>query len=108
MSAFATDVARKAAPPFPDMGIDRGWESTALLVTTLLLVSLGLVTLYSASALLAQRQDLALAGFIQADVDMPLQALVHVPVGFAVADQQDVGHAVQSGQLRGTALGLRV
>ncbi len=58
MSAFATDVARKAAPPFADMGIGRGWEPAALLVTTLLLVSLGLVTLYSASALLAQRQDL--------------------------------------------------
>lgn len=51
-----------AAPPdpvsFPDTGLGRGWEPAALLTLTLLLLSFGLVTLYSASAVLAQRQGL--------------------------------------------------
>ena len=40
---------------YPDVGLGRGWESTALVVITLLLLSFGLVTLYSTSSLLAQR-----------------------------------------------------
>lgn len=43
---------------FPETGLGRGWEPAALLGLTLLLLSFGLVTLYSASAVLAQRQGL--------------------------------------------------
>ena len=43
---------------FPETGLGRGWEPAALLGLTLLLLSFGLVTLYSASSVLAQRQGL--------------------------------------------------
>lgn len=52
------DVAPRARMTLPDAGLGRGWEATALTMTTLLLVAFGLVTLYSASGFLAQRQDL--------------------------------------------------
>jgi cell division protein FtsW len=52
------DVAPRARLALPDAGIGRGWEATALVVCTLVLVSFGLVTLYSASGFLAQRQSL--------------------------------------------------
>lgn len=55
-------VGIDVAPPnrftLPDAGLGRGWEAAALTACTLLLVSFGLVTLYSASSFLAQRQDL--------------------------------------------------
>jgi cell division protein FtsW len=52
------DVAAARPMTLPDVGIGRGWEGALLLTATLLLVSFGLVTLYSASAFLAQRQGL--------------------------------------------------
>lgn len=58
MRAAAFDVAPRRAVPYPDAGIGRGWEASALLALTLVLVSFGMVTLYSASAVLAHRQHL--------------------------------------------------
>src|SRR5690606_2937492 len=52
------DLAPAGPMTLPDPGIGRGWEGALLLTATLLLVSFGLVTLYSASAVLAQRQGL--------------------------------------------------
>ena len=50
---------RPAGPiSFPDTGIGRGWEPALIMATTLLLLSFGLVTLYSASSFLAQSQGL--------------------------------------------------
>jgi cell division protein FtsW len=50
---------RPAGPiSLPDTGIGRGWEPAVLMTVTLLLLSMGLVTVYSASAFLAQRQSL--------------------------------------------------
>jgi cell division protein FtsW len=42
----------------PDTGLGRGWEPAVLATATLLLLCFGLVSLYSASAVLAQRQAL--------------------------------------------------
>ncbi|MEX0979885.1 MAG: putative peptidoglycan glycosyltransferase FtsW [Gemmatimonadota bacterium] len=58
MSARPMDVAMDRPVTFPDTGLGDGWEPTALLTATLLLISFGLVNLYSASAVLAQRQNL--------------------------------------------------
>jgi len=52
------DLAPAGPLTLPDAGIGRGWEGALLLTATLLLTSFGLVTLYSASAFLAQRQGL--------------------------------------------------
>ena len=52
------DVAPAGPMTLPDVGIGRGWEGALLLTATLLLVSFGLVTLYSASAFMAQRAGL--------------------------------------------------
>ena len=50
------------APPgpvlLPDSGLGRGWEAAALTALTLLLLSFGLVTLYSASSFFAVSQEL--------------------------------------------------
>ncbi|MEQ9568835.1 MAG: putative peptidoglycan glycosyltransferase FtsW [Longimicrobiales bacterium] len=43
----------------PDVGLGRGWEGPALFAVTLLLLSFGLVTLYSASVFMAQQAGLA-------------------------------------------------
>jgi cell division protein FtsW len=51
-----TDVADKRPPPFPELGLRQGWEPAVVAAATLLLVSVGLVTVYSASAFLAQRE----------------------------------------------------
>ncbi len=58
MSPVRTDVAPRSRPGLPDSGLGMGWEPTVLVLTTLLLLSFGLVNLYSASAFLAQRQSL--------------------------------------------------
>lgn len=42
----------------PDVGLGRGWEGPALFAVTLLLLSFGLVTLYSASVFMAQQAGL--------------------------------------------------
>lgn len=52
------DLAPSRPLALPVSGIGKGWEATGILTVTLLLLSLGLVTLYSASAFLARRQDL--------------------------------------------------
>ena len=52
------DVAPVRPATLPDTGIGHGWEATVLLVATLVLLCFGLVTLYSASGFLAQRQNL--------------------------------------------------
>jgi cell division protein FtsW len=56
MAARPVDVAPQRPSTFPDSGLGRGWEPTAIVVVTLLLVSFGLVTLYSASSVLALRE----------------------------------------------------
>lgn len=56
--ALPLDVAPSRPVDFPDTGIGRGWEPTAVLVIALLILSFGLVTVYSASSVLAQRQSL--------------------------------------------------
>jgi cell division protein FtsW len=52
------DLAPSGPLALPVSGIGKGWESAGIFTITLLLLSIGLVTLYSASAFLAQRQDL--------------------------------------------------
>ena len=50
---------RPAGPiSWPETGLGRGWEPAAIMTASLLLLSMGLVTVYSASAFLAQRQNL--------------------------------------------------
>ena len=58
MSALRTDIAPRGPVSFPDTGLGTGWERPALTAITLVLLSFGLVNLYSASAFLAQRQGL--------------------------------------------------
>lgn len=55
MTARPMDLAPRGPLALPDTGIGRGWESAVLLGTTLLLLAFGLVTLYSSSAILAER-----------------------------------------------------
>ena len=56
--ARPVDVAPSGPLALPITGLGRGWEAAALMILTVVLLSLGLVTLYSASAFLAQRQTL--------------------------------------------------
>lgn len=58
MAARPLDIAPAGPVTLPDAGIGRGWEPAAVVILTLLLVAFGLVTLYSASSVLAWRQDL--------------------------------------------------
>jgi len=58
MAARALDVAPAGPVTLPESGLGRGWESGAVVLLTLLLLAFGLVTLYSASSVLALRQDL--------------------------------------------------
>jgi cell division protein FtsW len=58
MAARPLDVAPAGPVTLPDAGLGRGWEPAAVVLLTLLLVAFGLVTLYSASSVLAWRQDL--------------------------------------------------
>jgi len=58
MAARPLDVAPAGPSTLPDSGLGRGWEPTAVMALTLLLLSFGLVTLYSASSVLALRQNL--------------------------------------------------
>jgi cell division protein FtsW len=58
MSARPLDVAPARHVRLPDSGLGSGWESAVLLTATMLLLSGGLVVLYSASSVLAMRQDL--------------------------------------------------
>lgn len=58
MAARPLDVAPAGPVTLPDSGWGRGWEPLAMVLLTLLLLSFGLVTLYSASSVLALRQNL--------------------------------------------------
>lgn len=53
------DVAPAGPARLPDSGLGRGWEAAAVMGITLLLLSFGLVFLYSASSVLALRENLA-------------------------------------------------
>ena len=56
--ARSFDVAPSGPLALPVTGLGRGWEPAAIMTLTLLLLSVGLVTLYSASAFLAQGEGL--------------------------------------------------
>jgi len=58
MTARPLDVAPSRPVRLPDSGLGRGWEGAVILGATVLLLSGGLVALYSASSVLAMRQDL--------------------------------------------------
>ncbi len=58
MTARPMDLAPPAPVRLPDSGLGRGWEAATLMGLTLLILSFGLVTLYSASSVHAIRQGL--------------------------------------------------
>jgi cell division protein FtsW len=58
MAARPLDVAPEGPIGLPDAGLGRGWEPLAVVLLTILILAFGLVTLYSASSVLALRQDL--------------------------------------------------
>jgi cell division protein FtsW len=58
MSARPVDIAPIGPVGLPDSGLGRGWEAAAIVALTFLVLSLGLVTLYSASSVYALRQGL--------------------------------------------------
>lgn len=58
MSRRPMDLAPVGPSRLPDAGLGRGWEATAVMGLTVLLLSFGLVSLYSASSVLAVRQGL--------------------------------------------------
>jgi len=51
------DIAPAGPVRLPDSGLGRGWEAAAVMGLTLLLLSFGLVCLYSASSVLALRES---------------------------------------------------
>lgn len=57
MSRRPIDIAPAGPVRLPDAGLGRGWEAAAVMGLTVLLLSFGLVFLYSASSVLALRQD---------------------------------------------------
>ena len=59
MTARPVDVAPTAPVQFPDSGLGRGWETSAVFVLTALLLIFGLVSLYNASSIFAMEQELA-------------------------------------------------
>lgn len=56
--ARPVDIAPAGPLALPDIGMGRGWEAGALFVLALALLSFGLVTLYSASSVIAQQEGL--------------------------------------------------
>lgn len=56
MSRRPMDLAPAGPVGLPDSGLGRGWEAATLMGLTLLVLSFGLVTLYSASSVFALRQ----------------------------------------------------
>jgi cell division protein FtsW len=59
MSALPADLSTRRPASFPSTGLGTDWECPALTAITLVLLSFGLVNLYSASEFLAQRQGLS-------------------------------------------------
>jgi cell division protein FtsW len=57
MTARPMDIAPARPVRLPDSGLGKGWEATAIMGLTLLILSFGFVTLYSASSVHALRQD---------------------------------------------------
>ena len=55
---WARDVATKARRSLPETGIGHGWEPAAVVALTVVLLLFGLLTLHSASSVMAQRGDL--------------------------------------------------
>ena len=55
---WGRDVAPVPRRSLPDPGLGQGWEASALLALTALLLLFGLLTLYSASSVMAQRSGL--------------------------------------------------
>jgi len=58
MTARPMDIAPVGSVRYPESGLGRGWEPAALMGLTLLILSIGLVTLYSASSVHAVQQGL--------------------------------------------------
>ena len=58
MTARPMDVAPAGPILLPDSGLGRGWEGATLMGLTVVLLSFGLVILYSASSVLAMREGL--------------------------------------------------
>ena len=55
---WAVDVAARTPRSLPETGLGRGWEPAAIVVLTVSLLVFGLVTLHSASSVMAQQGDL--------------------------------------------------
>ena len=53
------DIAPVGPARLPDSGLGRGWEAAAVMGLTLLVLSFGLVTLYSASSVFALSQGVS-------------------------------------------------
>lgn len=58
VAAWDRDVAPALRRSLPETGLGRGWESPAILAVVVLLLLFGLLTLYSASSVMAERNDL--------------------------------------------------
>lgn len=56
--AWAFDVAARVPRSLPDTGLASGWEGTIIIVLTVTLILFGLITLHSASSVMAQQGDL--------------------------------------------------
>jgi len=80
MAARPLDVAPAGPVTLPDAGLSRGWEPTAVVLITLLLLAFGLVTLYSASSVLGWRQNLPDTYFVFRQAGGALLGLVLLAV----------------------------
>ncbi len=80
MAARPLDIAPAGPVTLPDAGLGRGWEPAAVVLLTLLLLAFGLVTLYSASSVLAWRQDLPDTYFVLRQTGGALAGLVLLTV----------------------------
>ena len=58
MRARPIDIAPAGPIALPESGLGRGWEGATLMGLTVVLLSFGLVALYSASSVLAMREGL--------------------------------------------------
>ena len=57
-AAWAFDVARRVPRSLPETGLGSGWEGAMIIVLTVALILFGLVTLHSASSVMARQGDL--------------------------------------------------
>ena len=76
--AHAADLAARVRS-FPETGLGRGWESTAVILLSGFLLVAGLLTLHSGSSVMAERNDLAHYTFVTrqaAGIAVGLVALV--------------------------------